>query len=112
MDAVIDFTNAVESACVSLRKRIEKLPRPKIPENTFLILSWQDERGSRLGDYQVAYKNMNLLEKWLHAFNILKANSSLIANSFHEEGYSFHYWVYPEKYDDRIFRKKLGEAKP
>lgn len=61
----------------------------------------------KLGGFQVAYKNMNLLGKWLHCYNILKVNSSVISNPFSEEAYVYRYWIYPEKYEDRIFRKKI-----
>jgi len=82
-----------------------------IPEGRFSVLKWEDEKGSRLGDYQVAYQSHNLPDNWNHAYNILKANNSLIAFPLKEEGYEFRYWIYPQKYSDRIFRKKLGEAK-
>lgn len=111
---IADFCNAVESACVKLRVQIEKLLGPKakakatLPEDMFHILKWQDEKGSRLGCYQVADKKHNILDKWQHCFNILRQNNSLIADPFLEEGYQYRYWIY-EKYPDRIFRKKLNE---
>ena len=85
--------------------------KARIPEERFTVLRWQDEKGSKLGSFQAAYKSHNLPEKWSHAFNVLKANNSLIASPLHEEGYEFRYWIYPQKYEDRIFRKKLSEAK-
>ncbi|MCS7114914.1 MAG: hypothetical protein RMJ15_06805 [Nitrososphaerota archaeon] len=110
-----DFVSGVEACCVKLRKQIGKLlgseVKAKLSEETFLILKWQSEKGSRLGDYEVAYKSQNVLENWQHCFNILKQNNAVIGNPFHEEGYRFRYWIYPEKYGDRIFRKKLSEVK-
>jgi len=114
-ESLVDFCNALESLAVNLRRQIQALPktevRAQLSELTFNVLKWQDEKGVRLGDFQVAYKNMNLPDKWLHCYNILKANSSVINNSFKEEGYVYRYWIYPEKYNDRIFRKRLNEAK-
>lgn len=114
-ESLIDFCNALESLAVNLRRQIQPLTKTEakavLSEETFNILKWQDEKGVRLGDFQVAYKNMNLPDKWLHCYNILKANSSVINNSFKEEDYVYRYWIYPEKYTDRIFRKKLSEAK-
>ncbi len=114
---IADFLNGVEVACAKLRRQIEKLigpceakPKAVVSEETFNILKWSDEKGARLGDYQVAYKSQNLPDKWLHCWNILKDNNSVIANSFHEEGYQYRYWIYPDKYDDRVFRKKLAES--
>jgi len=115
MDSLLDFCNGLEASVVSLRRQIKAVVKPEvkatIPEARFGVLKWQDEKGSRIGDYQVAYQSHNLPENWNHAYNILKANSSLIASPLKEEGYEFRYWIYPQKYSDRIFRKKLGEAK-
>jgi hypothetical protein len=120
-EELIDFCNALESIAVKLRVQIEKMlgiakvekPKPKVvlSEKTFNILKWQVEKGNRLGEYEVAYKNQNILDSWQHCFNILKQNSAVIGNRFHEEGYGYAYWIYPEKYEDRIFRKKLNEVK-
>ena len=113
-----DFLNGLEASCVKLRKQIEKLvgsevkSKAKISEETFNILKWDNEKGERLGDFQTAYKNKNVLESWQHAYNILKQANAVIGNRFHEQGYEYAYWIYPEKYEDRIFRKKLNEAKP
>ena len=115
LEDLVDFVDGVEACCVKLRRQIEKLlgseVKPKILEETFTVLKWQSEKGSRLGDYEVAYKSQNVLDNWVHAFNILKANNSVIGNPFYEEGYQYRYWIFPEKYGDRIFRKKLGEVK-
>jgi hypothetical protein len=109
----VDFLDSLEASIVKLRRQIEKLfgVKPKIPEETFSILKWDDEKGERLGDFQAAYKNKNVLESWQYAYNILKQANAVIGNPFHFEGYQYRYWIFPEKYEDRIFRKKLGEAK-
>jgi len=82
-------------------------PKSALPEFTFDILKWEDAKGARLGDYQVAYRQQNIGDKWQHCFNILKANNATIANSFHLEGYVCRYWIFPDKYLDQIFRKRL-----
>ena len=114
-ESLVDFCNGFEAIIVKLRKQIEPLTaaeeKAQISEETFNILKWVDGEGVRLGSFQVAFKNMNLPDKWLHCYNILKANSSVINNSFKMEGYAYRYWIYPEKYTDRIFRKKLSESK-
>jgi len=108
---LLDYLNSQEEAIKRFKEQIAKLigVRPSIPELTFNVLKWQAEKGAVLGDYEVSYRNQNILENWLHAFNILKANNSVISNPFHLEGYQYRYWIYPEKYDDRIFRKKLSK---
>lgn len=114
-ESLVDACNALESLAVNLRRQIQALTitgaRARLSELTFNVLKWQDEKGVRLGDFQVSYKNLNLPDKWLHCYNILKANSSVINNPFKEEGYVYRYWIYPEKYEDRLFRKKLSESK-
>jgi hypothetical protein len=116
VEDLVDFCNAVESAVVNLRRQLkpftETEPKVRILEDRFNVLKWEDEKGARLGIYQVAYKKHNLADSWQHVFNILKANNSLIADPFHGKGYRFRYWIYPEKYHDRIYRKKLTESSP
>ena len=113
LEDFVDFLNGLEESIVKLKKQIAKLVgvKPTIPEETFTNLKWQNEKGAVLGDYEVAYKNQNVLDFWQHAYNVLKANNSVINNPFHMEGYQYRYWIYPEKYGDRIFRKKLEERK-
>jgi hypothetical protein len=114
-ESLIDFCNAVESASFNLHRKLQGVgnneAKTVLSEDTFNVLKWQDEKGVRLGDFQVAYKNMNLPDKWLRCYNILKANNSLISNQFEDRGYVYRYWIYPEKYDDRIFRKRVKEDK-
>jgi hypothetical protein len=110
----VDFLDSLEACVVKLRRQIERLfgeVKARVPEETFSILKWDDEKGERLGDFQAAYKNKNVLENWQHAYNILKQANAVIGNPFHLEGYQYRYWIYPDKYNDRIFRKKLSEAK-
>jgi len=85
--------------------------KPTVPEDTFSVLSYQDEKGASLGDFQTAYLNMNIPNNFNHAFNVLKSNNAVIGSPFHMEGYSFRYWIFPDKYMDRIFRKKLEAEK-
>jgi len=115
LEDFLDMLNGMEASIVKMKQRIAELvgvaeEKPKLPEETFNILKWQSEKGSRLGDYEVAYKSQNVLENWQHCFNILKQNNSVIGNPFHLEGYQYRYWIYPDKYNDRIFRKKLNEV--
>lgn len=89
----------------------EKPKRASIGENVFTTLKWEAGKGSRLGDFEVAYKAQNMPEPWHHGYNILKANNATINNRFHPEGYIHSYWIYPDKYNDRIFRKKREERR-
>lgn len=110
------FAEALENAVQVLRQSLARIEKPKtesqarVPEKeTFSVLPWTPEKGATLGDYEVSYKNQSASDSWQHAFNILKANNSLINSRLHEPGYQFGYWIFQEK-PDRIFRKKLTEA--
>ena len=112
VEALELFSQAMENAVQVLKQSLAKIEKPQtqsstIPEQTFNVLKWEASKGERLGEFEVAYQNHNIVDQWQHAFNILKANHSTIENSFHGEGYQYHYWLYLDKYNDRIFRKKL-----
>ena len=108
-DVLTDFCNGLEALAVNLRRQIQtltKTPTEGLSEETFKILSWQLEKGNKLGEYEVAYKNTNIPDKWQHAYNILRANNSLISNPLKDEVWLYRYWIYSSKYQDRIYRKK------
>lgn len=106
-DILADFCNGLEALAVNLRRQIQTLMKHQkegLIEEAFKILSWQQERGDRLKEYEVAYKNSNLPDKWQHVYNILKANNSVIFNPLKDDRWGHKYWIYPEKYQDRIYR--------
>jgi len=92
------------------REAESKPKQATINENVFTMLKWEASKGSRLGDFEVAYKAQNMPDAWQHAYNILKANNATINNRFHLEGYQHHYWLYANKYHDRIFRKNCRRS--
>lgn len=75
-----------------------------VGEITFTILKWDAQAGSKLGDFEVAYKASNDENKWQHAFNILRNSNATIKTRYHGESYSHSYWIYGQ---DRIYRQKL-----
>jgi hypothetical protein len=103
-ETMIEFINDLEGACAKARSFFsERKNAGVVPEQTFTILSWEQQKGERLGIYEIATKKANLPEKWQHAFSILKANNSTIAARLREPGYGFSYWIY----NDTIFRQKF-----
>jgi hypothetical protein len=74
------------------------------PELAFTILRFEPLQGAKLGEYEVAYKTNNSLDKWSSAYDILRACNATIKNRFHGEGYQYCYWLYVE---DKIYRQKL-----
>ena len=90
----------------------QKEPSAAVPESTFTGLKYEDGKGEKLGEFQVAYRAQNSPDAWQHCFNILKANNASIKDSLHLEGYVYRYWIYLEHgYENRIFRKQLEADK-
>lgn len=108
-ESLIDFCNGLEALAVNLRRQLQATTKtetkPKILEENFSCLTFEKKSGNKLGEYEVAYKSHNLPDKWVHALGILRQNNAVINNRFHEEGYTFAYWLFQE---DMIYRQKLG----
>jgi len=83
---------------------IEKKEPTAVKEETFTILKFEQQKGERLGEFEVAHKSSNLPDKWSHAYNILRQNNATIKERYKGEGYTCSYWLYGE---DRIYRQKL-----
>ena len=75
-----------------------------VQEITFTTLKFDPQKGAKLGDYDVAFKESNLADKFRYAFSVLKHSNATIQNRYHGQGYEYSYWVYGE---DRIYRQKL-----
>jgi len=82
----------------------EKKPTGFMQEETFTILKFEDAKGDRLGEFQIAHKSNNLPDKWSPAYNVLRKNNAVINSRYHGPDYQFSYWLFGE---DRIFRQKL-----
>jgi hypothetical protein len=74
-------------------------------EQTFLALKFEAQRGAKLGDFEVAYKHVNLEDKWQAAYDILALNNASIDDRYHGGDYQYSYWLYRS---DRIYRQKLN----
>ena len=75
-----------------------------VEETAFTTLKWDPQKGSKLGDFEVAYKASNIEDKWQHAFNILRSSNATIKERYRGKGYSYSYWVYGQ---DKIYRQKI-----
>lgn len=108
LEIFIDFTSAIEAACVNVRQRIGELKGVKeaaaVAEETFNILKFDKQRGNRIGEFEVAYKKANIPEKFQQACNILNKNNAVIGDRYHGEGYAYSYWLYGQ---GKIYRQKL-----
>jgi hypothetical protein len=75
-----------------------------VREETFTCLKFEDQQGAKLGQFSVAFKESNLVDKWTSAFNILRQSNSTIKDRYHGQDYQFSYWLYGE---GKIYRQKL-----
>jgi hypothetical protein len=85
---------------------IEKKEPTAVKEEAFTILKFEQQKGSRLGEFEVAHKSSNLPDKWSHAYSILRQNNATIKERYRGDGYTYSYWLYGE---DRIYRQKLKQ---
>ncbi len=77
-----------------------------VQEVTFTTLRFETQQGAKLGEYEIAYKQSNLSDKWQTAYNILRANNSTIKDRYRGEGYQHSYWLFGQ---DRIYRQMLKQ---
>ena len=98
-DAANEFLNSMAPSGPGL----ENEPAA-VKEMSFTTLKWDAQTGSKLGDFEVAYKASNIEDKWQHAFNILRSSNATIKERYRGKGYSYSYWVYGQ---DKIYRQKL-----
>lgn len=104
-EAVIDFANDLEAACVKLRRYIgEQHGVLAVNEGTFTVLKFEKQHGNKIGDFEVAYKASNIPEKFERAHNVLEKNNATISNRYFGDGYAFSYWLYGE---GKIYRQAL-----
>jgi hypothetical protein len=85
-------------------KVAKKEPAATVSEEPFTCLKFEDQRGAKLGEYAVAYRQSNLLDKWNTAFNILRQSNATIKDRYYGSGYHFSFWLYGE---NKIYRQKL-----
>jgi hypothetical protein len=85
----------------------EKEPIVAVKEETFACLMFEDQQGSKLGQFSVAYKQANLVDRWTNAYDILRQSNATIKTRYHGQGYGFSYWLYGE---GKIYRQKLKRS--
>jgi len=101
-----EFESARKAGLTSIEAWLKEMVTVPVDEEIFLSLSWDESGGPKLGDFDVAYRDHNQPDPWQRAWNILKANNATLKDHYGPEGFSWFYWIYPEKYSDRIFRKR------
>jgi hypothetical protein len=117
MDKQVEFLVKLRDGCLLIadaaNEYLEAFAPPEIKEKkqaaavqevTFTTLRFETQQGAKLGEYEIAYKQSNLSDKWQSAYNILRNSNATIKDRYHGEGYQFSYWLYGE---DKIYRQKL-----
>jgi hypothetical protein len=104
-----ELAQTLDNASTKIWQTIENLSSTNnavsvAKELTFSTLKFELLQGAKLGDYEVAYKQNNLADKWQNAYNILRINNSTIKDRYHYDTYQYSYWLYSE---DKIYRQKL-----
>ena len=111
LDILVNFAKAIEAASVDLKHGVGELTGVKEPsavaEETFNCLKFDKQQGTRLGEFEVASKASNLVDKFSHAYGVLRTNNATIKSRYHGPSYAYRYWLYGE---DKIYRQKKKRA--
>jgi hypothetical protein len=99
-DAATEYIDALAPPEI----KAEKKQAVSVLEVNFSILKFEVQQGTKLGEFEIAYKQRNKADMWESAYNILKNSNATIKDRYHGEGYQYSYWLYS---DDKIYRQKL-----
>lgn len=103
-DAYIMLSEATNDYIDSLAPPEVKTTPVAATEINFTTLRFEKQQGLKLGEYEIAYKQNNLDDKWRQAYNILRNSNATIKDRYHGESYQYSYWLYGE---EKIYRQKL-----
>jgi hypothetical protein len=117
MDKQVEFLVKLRDASLMLadaaNEYIDSIAPPEVKDNkplvavqesNFTTLRFETSQGSKLGEFEIAYKQNNLPDKWTTAYNILRNGNATIKARYHGDTYQYSYWLYGE---DKIYRQKL-----
>lgn len=109
INEVENAASRIKALCVKAKQRLGEKHGINVREVAFTsLLGWEKTSGSRLGPFELTSKEANHnSDSWVHAYGILKRNNADINHPFHDEGFTYRYWLYSEK-PSIIYRKKLG----
>lgn len=102
LEIMSEFADGLEALALGVKQRVGELVHVvTVREDTFDILTWQQKKGAKLNEFEIATKDSNDPQKYQHALNILKINGATIEDRFHEPQYQHTYWTY----QDTIYRQ-------
>jgi dTDP-4-dehydrorhamnose reductase len=105
---LLELATAIETACYDFKQKIAQKhgitdqQAPAVSEANF-NLNFTEAHTQKLGTFEVTEEKANPPQKWNRALNILKQTNATISSRYHDDNYSFSYWLYNE----RIYRQKL-----
>ncbi len=103
LEIMTEFATGLEALALGVKQRVAELVQvATVSEESFDILTWQQKKGAKLAEFEIATKESNDPEKYQRALNILKAKGATIDGRFHESDYQHTYWAY----QDTIYRQK------
>ncbi len=97
-------TMAAEAVNDYLETFAPKEEKTAVNEEIFSILKFDLQQDTKLGEFEVAYQQNNIAEKFQHAFEVLSKSNATIQSRYHGKEYAYSYWVYGE---GKIYRQKL-----
>lgn len=116
VDFLVKLRDAHQMAADSINEFLESLPLPEaksqeqkpaaVQETTFTILTFEPQQGAKIGEYSVAYRQQNVVDKWTQAESVLRQSNATINARYHGQDYQFSYWLYGE---GKIYRQKLKQ---
>lgn len=79
----------------------------KVAEAVF-DLKFEPQHGTKLGNFEAAYKENNEEAKWKAAFEVLSKAKATIKDRYYGKDYAFTYWLYNEV-ATKIYRQRLKQ---
>jgi hypothetical protein len=113
VDFLVKLRDATQMIADAANGYLEKLAPTEtkqtatVKEEAFTVLQFEKQQGAKIGEYEVAYKQNNLADKWTQAYNILQQNNATISNRYYGDDYVYSYWLYSE---NKIYKQKLKQA--
>lgn len=103
-DAFSLASEALNDLVDSMAPKEAREEKTAVNEEILSILKYESQQGIKLGEFEVAYKQDNIAEKFQPAFEVLSKSNATIQARYHCKDYVYSYWLYGS---DKIYRQKL-----
>jgi hypothetical protein len=99
-------SEALNDLIDSMAPKEAREEKTAVNEEILSILKYESQQGIKLGEFEVAYKQTNVTEKFQNAFEVLSKSNATIQSRYHGKEYVYSYWLFGE---GKIYRQKLKE---